>query len=144
MQIYTVHIPAAPKEGGDALVDAVLIKEGFSWPGFFFSVIWALWHRLWWVALGMLAVNILAGLILSLAGFADVLQGVSTLAIAVLIGFTANDLRRWTLARRGFDEVAVVAGDDADMAFARYLADQPAKPSVRTTFGPTFTGVASS
>ena len=41
MRVYTVHIADGPT--GPAVADAVLVKEGFSWPGFFFSALWALW-----------------------------------------------------------------------------------------------------
>ncbi len=47
--IYTVHV----RGRGRADDDVVLVKDGFSWPAFFFSLIWALWHRLWFFALIM-------------------------------------------------------------------------------------------
>ena len=39
--------PAHGRGRGRDDEDVVLIKDGFSWPAFFFSLIWALWHRLW-------------------------------------------------------------------------------------------------
>ena len=48
MRIYTVHLPAAAGDTGeDRAAAAVLVKEGFCWPAFFFAPLWALWHRLW-------------------------------------------------------------------------------------------------
>ena len=42
--IYTAHVRG---RGREPTSDVVLVKDGFSWPAFFFSLIWALWHRLW-------------------------------------------------------------------------------------------------
>ena len=44
MRVYTVHM-RRPALDPDA--DFRLVKEGFSWPAFFFSFLWALWSRLW-------------------------------------------------------------------------------------------------
>lgn len=136
MRIYTVHSPTVV---GAAVDDAQLVNEGFSWPAFFFSMFWALWHRLWWVALGIAAVNLFASLSLSLFDFAPAVQSVMSLAIAVLTGLMANDLRRWSLKHNGFAEVGVVAGDDAESAHKRYLSAHNTPP----TIGPlrhTFSG----
>lgn len=120
MRIYTVHVSPGESPGGlDA--EPTLIKEGFCWPAFFLTVIWALWHRLWLVAAGML----LGSLVLTGAGAALGLNAVGatvvTLGYDVLIGYLANDLRRWTLRRRGFRETAAVAGGDHASAEHRYL-----------------------
>ena len=144
MRIYTVHVPFLPT--GPNHAEAVLIKESFSWLGFFFSVFWALWHRLWFVALGIVLLNALIGLLVVLIGLDQLSQMIISFGIAVLIGFTANDLRRWTLARKGFDQVAVIAAEDDEMALARYLASlvppPQLTPSPLPTSGPILSGVA--
>ncbi len=47
------------------------------------------------------------------------------LALAVLLGLFGHDLRRWSLARRGFLLAHVVAARDQDEAMARLLAARP-------------------
>lgn len=116
MQIYTVHeLPGAPLDGAGL----VLVKEGFSFPAFVFSWAWLLWHRLWiafglWLgltALVSLAVDFLYG-----AGAA----AICSLALQLVLGFEANDIRRWTLARRGYRLAGMTGGatrNDAERLF---------------------------
>ena len=123
LKLYTVHLrtwSAAPDR------DAVLVREGFCWAAFFFSVPWALWHRMWFAAAGLLALALgLAVLddLLAPGGFASEAIG---LAVSAIVGFEANDWRRDALRRRGFAEAGIVAAADREMAehvfFARRLA----------------------
>lgn len=124
MVAYTVHealIP--PRELAQRGEDIVFVKEGFSWPAFFAPLPWLLYQRLWLEALawfvGMAALFALAG------GTQEGQAGESGLNVLVLLlnallGFVANDLRRWALERRGRPLVAVVSGarfDDCERRF---------------------------
>ena len=60
MRFYTVHILPGDPDPGDSIV---LVEEGFCWPAFLLSPLWALWHRLWLVA----AILLGAGAIVSAA-----------------------------------------------------------------------------
>jgi hypothetical protein len=121
MRIYTVHY--RPDAAGD---DLVLVKEGFCWPAFLLSTLWALWHRLWWVALGLAAMTAAIGAAGTALGLGPVADTALSLGAALIVGFVANDLRRWTLARRGFSDEGVVVGDGEDSALRRFLAHTPA------------------
>ena len=68
MRLYPLHLPAI-KPGRvlpdgcrlhHQMADMVPIKEGFCWPALFFSLFWSIWHRLWLVALGLIATNLAA------------------------------------------------------------------------------------
>ena len=122
MRLYTVHLR---RHGLDPDRDLVAVKEGFCWPAFFFSVLWALANGLWLVGLALLAAQAAVGGAIALLGLDPLSQGAAALGLAVIIGMLANDLRRWTLRRRGFSEAAVVAGGDADAALGRFLEDTP-------------------
>jgi hypothetical protein len=43
----------------------------------------------------------------------------------VLVGMFGNDLKRWTLFRRGYLEAAVVTGSDIDAAERRFWEQRP-------------------
>jgi len=119
MRVYTAHIrvgSAAPDE------DAVLVKEGFCWPAFLFTLLWALFHRLWWVLLGLFVVGLALSLALEALALHPLIEGAAMLGYQLIIGYVANDLRRWTLARRGFEQVAVVAAPDRAAAEQRFFA----------------------
>ena len=117
MRIYTAHIDplsAAPDAG------AVLLRDGFNWAAFLFGVLWGLWHRLWWVSVLLLAIELVAGAVAIF--LADpILLAALQLAVAVFIGASANDWRRWTLRRRGRREVGVVVARNRDAAEHRFL-----------------------
>ena len=40
--------------------DTAVIKDGFSWPAFFFSFIWALFKRLWLLAIALFVAGMVA------------------------------------------------------------------------------------
>ncbi len=116
MRHYTVHLR---RHGLDPDRDLVLVKEGFSWPAFLFSMLWALWHRLWLSAFVFLALGAGLDSTLSALGAGDAARAVLTLAYMVLIGYSANDLRRRGLARRGYRPLGLVTGTSRDAAEQR-------------------------
>ena len=123
MKVYTVHLR---RHGLDPDRDLLVVKEGFSWPAFFLSFPWALWHRLWVPA----AVIFLAGTAVTLAGtklhLDPLSQSALSLGLAAIFGYLGNDLRRRRLERLGYALADVSSGDDADAALRRYLDAEPA------------------
>src|SRR6185503_16111740 len=92
MKIFTAHRPPQASQE-----EAVFIKEGFSWPAFFFPVIWLVLKRLWF------------SLIIYL------------LALNLLLGMEGNERRRRALARRGFIEEGPFVGEDLQEAELKYF-----------------------
>jgi hypothetical protein len=110
MRVYTVHAPptaATPAE--DAA--PVLIPEGFSWAALLFGPLWALANRLWLPALAWLVLEALATWLSPWAG----------LGLQFLLAAEARNIRRWTLARRGWREAGVVAAPTEASATQRLL-----------------------
>ena len=126
MRIYTVHIPA-PRPGdeptvADPVEDAVAVKEGFCWPAVLFSVFWALRHRMWGVALGLAALQAAAWGFAAPAGIGGVTGAALSAGVCILIGGFANDVRRWSLGRRGYRERGIILAAGAEAAVLRYMA----------------------
>jgi len=104
-KLYSVHLRAwsASPDG-----DAVFVREGFAWGAFVFSIAWALWHRLWLVAI------LIAGAIAALALTEDLLEinpllaEAASFGLSLWIGFEANDWRRAGLRRRGYADAGIV------------------------------------
>jgi hypothetical protein len=118
-RIYTVHEKrAAP---GGRVSEPVLIREGFAFWAFVFGPFWALWHRLWLVALLLIVLNLAVASLPALAGIGEAEAGAAQLGLILLTGLFARDLRRWTLARRGWALTAVVCADDSRVAEWRYF-----------------------
>ncbi len=112
MKTWTVHLRpgAAP----------VLVPEAFSWPAAVFGPFWLFAHRAW--IPGVLA--LCAQVMIATTGHA-VLHGVLTAALVWLLGLFGQDLRRWSLSRRGFVLSHVVAAPTRESAAVRLFDQQP-------------------
>ena len=122
MRLYTIHHDPAST---DLESEFVVVKEGFCWPAVVFTALWALWHRMWLVFVALLVTGVALELALELSGADDVASLAIGLGYALLVGYGANDLRRWTLARRGNSLLGVVAADDGEAALHRYVDRNP-------------------
>ena len=112
MRAWTVHLrrQTLPR----------LIPEGFSWGAFLFGPIWLLACGAWIpAALQAAADAIIASVLPGDAGFA------AGFGLALLVGFSGNDLVRWSLGLRGYVLSAVVVARDAEAALMRLLQTQP-------------------
>ncbi|MEK9672081.1 MAG: DUF2628 domain-containing protein [Rhodospirillaceae bacterium] len=122
MRVYTVHLRRHGLMPDD---DLVLVREGFSWPAFLFTFVWALWHRMWratlWLFIAVAAVSLTAEAALGQGAAAVALS----LALSFAIGFIADDLRRNHLQDQGFAVAGLVAAADEDQALHRYLEAEP-------------------
>ena len=117
MRIYTIHLP--PRFGPpDA--DPVIVKEGFNWAAAIFTVLWALWHRMWLAAIGLLVTSAAIGAGVAFLGFGPESRAAMSFGYAVLVGFHANDWRRWSLERKDFEDAGIVAAPRADAALRRF------------------------
>ena len=122
MRIYTVH---HRQEASGSLTglgdDAVLVKEGFSWPAFFIPLFWLIYKRMWIVLVFYVAATITLALLADIALLPDGAVLVGNLAVNLILGLEGNDLYRWTLARRRYREQAAVVGRDLIAAEQRYF-----------------------
>lgn len=148
MAVYTVHEP--PLRNGTVAPDAErvrFIRDGFYFWAFLLGPLWMLWRRLWLVAFLYLVFIALLHVGFWYFRLGDWPQFVINACVAVLIGLEASTLQRWTLARRGWKEVATVVGDDLESAERRYFTatavqppkPEPAKPAMVSTWGPRST-----
>ncbi len=86
------------------------VKQGFSWPAFFFGLIWAIIKRLWIVALilalislvssGLMVTFVEQGMLNSQA--ADTFLYLVNLGVALVLGTQGNVLREKALEQRGY------------------------------------------
>jgi len=121
MKFYSAHYRNRTGEP-----DLVLVKEGFSWPAFVFGIIWALWNRLWVVAVGLIAVEVGLGFALDSVGLGPGVQAFSSIGLALLVGFVASDLKSWSLSTLGgYEDQGVVVAGGLQEAESRFLAERP-------------------
>lgn len=118
MTLYAVFLK---DHGRNPDRDLVLVKDGFNWGAFLFTVLWAAWSRMWWIAAALFAILTLSGWVLHTAHVSDDVRQIGAVALAAIVGMVGNDLRRWFLERDGYTEVAVIGAKNADEAEQRFL-----------------------
>jgi hypothetical protein len=143
MPVYTVHEPA--QRDDDMLAHTsrfVFVRDGFHFWAFLLTPLWLLRHRLWLEFIAYLV--IIAGITFALRrlGIEGTGAWVGPL-IGLLIGIEASSLRRWKLARRGFENLGPVVADDLEAAERRFFdgwvaRDRPAPADAppHSPFGP--------
>ncbi len=116
MAIFTVHIPAARAGEAPSVEKIVLLRDGFSVPATLLGPFWLAWNRAWIPAIGwaaLLVVIVFAGV--KLGASSETLSLVNA-ALALVLGFEGSRLVAWSLARRHYNENAVIIGETADEA----------------------------
>src|SRR6266702_7269072 len=105
MPVYTVHVPVTNGAGIAATDKFTFVRDGFHFWAALLSPVWLVWHRLWLALIGWIAVTvgIELGLIALGAGRGAILF--ADLLIAILMGFEAASLQRWTLSRRNWRQL---------------------------------------
>jgi hypothetical protein len=129
MRVYTVHAPP----GEPAPERFVFVKDGFSWPAFFFTFLWTLWHRMWIALLGYIVFLLVIAWIGVLAG--DTQAMIFSIIGGILIGLEGNTIRRLSLERKGWREVGESYGHNLAEAEIRFFhswtSDAPQGRSAR-------------
>jgi hypothetical protein len=144
LRVYTVHEPADPPADRVDRAEALrFVREGFSWAAALFAPLWMIVRGLWLAlviyVIGVVALSALA----SATGLSDEIRAVIFLALHVLIGFEADQIERWTLARNGWQMIGSITGENAVDCERRFLdAWLPREPMLRpeTLSGSHFTG----
>ena len=98
------------------------MKEGFSWPALLIALPWLLWHRMWIVLVFYLALGVGLGALSEFGQLSDQATTILSVLVALFFGFEGNSLLRWTLARRGYEEIGEVAAETpraAEMRFSK-------------------------
>ena len=131
MAVYTVHEPLPRKNEASADPERfAFVRDGFYFWAFVLGPLWMLWRRLWLVTLAYVALSIAIQLGLWELDASETVNFLVYFLLALLIGFEAGTLRRWTLTRRGWKNLGVVVGDDLENAERRFFAAwTPTMPS---------------
>jgi len=127
----TIYAVLEPPDGKPERV--AFVPEGFSWGALLFSVVWALWHRMWIVAALLFALTtmltVAANFEILGAGLAALLQA----GIAVIFAFEARNLEVRSLERAGFQRSGLIhasSGNAAELTYFANRAPVAAEPAV--------------
>jgi len=132
MPTFTVHAPPLNSGASADPERFVFVRDGFHVWAFLLAPLWLLQHRLWLALAGYIAVNVVIGVAVMLLGIAEIADFFIALLLALLVGFEAATLWRWTLTRRGWRQLGFAIGDDIEEAerrfFASWTTKKPAPP----------------
>jgi hypothetical protein len=121
MRVYTVHAPVDSGADIAAADKFVFVRDGFHFWAAAATVIWLLWHRLWLVLLGWIALTLAINFGMGALGASRSTILTVDVLVAILMGFEAASLRRWTLSRRKWRQVDIVVADDIEAAERRFF-----------------------
>ena len=121
MPVFTVH---APVDGGadvTATDKFMFVRDGFHFWAMVASVLWLVWHRLWLALIGWIALNAAIWFGLKALGVGGGTVLLADFLVAVLMGFEAASLQRWSLSRRKWRQLDIVVADDEEAAERRFF-----------------------
>jgi hypothetical protein len=127
MPVYTVHAPLSNGADFTATDKFAFVRDGFHFWAAVAGVVWLAWHRLWLALIGwiVLLVSVDGGLAALGVGRGTIFA--VDLLLALLLGFEAASLRRWTLSRRKWRQLDIVVADDEETAERRFFDRWTAK-----------------
>jgi uncharacterized integral membrane protein len=128
MTVYTVHEPPPGERSGKSWPERIqFVRDGFYFWAFLLGPLWMVWRGLWLVLLAYLATNAVVHMALWSVEAPGVVNLIVAIVIALLIGFEAGSMRRWTLRR--WRERGIVVAPNLEMAERRFFETWPASQS---------------
>ena len=100
------------------------VKQGWCWPAFFFSFIWAMVAKMWGIGFGVLIALLVLGIALGLSEAgdgADALINVASIVANIVFGFNGNSWREKDLLSRGFELKETVTAANKEGAVALFI-----------------------
>jgi hypothetical protein len=128
MTVYTVHEPPPGKREKTPSRERIqFVRDGFYFWAFLFGPLWMLWRRMWLVLVIYLAALGATQFLLWALEAPSEAKWIVSFLIALLIGFEAGSLRRWSLSR--WRERGIVVAPNLEMAERRFFEIWPAPRS---------------
>jgi hypothetical protein len=121
MPVYTVHVPVANGADLRATDKFVFIRDGFHFWAMVFGMLWLVWNRLWLALIGWSVVLVATDALLIAIGAGWAAVFFANLLLALLFGFEAASLQRWSLSRRRWRQLEIVVADDEESAERRFF-----------------------
>jgi hypothetical protein len=121
MRVYTVHAPVANGADLAAADKFVFVRDGFHFWAAVATVIWLLWHRLWLVLIGWIALTVAINFGMGALGVSRGTILAVDVLISLLMGLEAASLQRWTLSRGKWRQLDIVVADDTEAAERRFF-----------------------
>jgi hypothetical protein len=120
--VYTVYEPPnAPADRVDRAEALTFIRDGFSWGAALVPPVWFALRGEWLALALYTAAALILGYGLTAAGAQPNWVALVLFVFNLLLGFEADTLRRWSLARAGWREIGAVSGRNRDECERRFF-----------------------
>jgi hypothetical protein len=127
MPVYTVHAPTADNAGIAATDRFAFVRDGFRFWAALLGPLWLAWHRLWLALIGWIVVMIAIEVGLARLGAGGTAFFFTNVLIALLMGFEASSIQRWTLSRHNWRQLDIVVAGNEESAERRFFDRWTAK-----------------
>jgi Protein of unknown function (DUF2628) len=127
MPVYTIHAPTTSNAGIRATDRFAFVRDGFHFWAALLGPVWLVWHRLWLALIGWIILTLAMDIGMASLGAGRTAIFVANVLVALLMGFEAASLRRWTLSRRNWRQLDIVVADDEEQAERRFFDRWTAK-----------------
>ena len=102
------------------------VKVGYSWPGCFFTCIWAFIKKLWGYGLGLLGIIVFLTIIDGVfenekSNIAKFVAFLFQIGLYIFVGFKGNEWRENNLRKRGFELVETIQAENPDAAIGKVV-----------------------
>ncbi|MGB8604988.1 DUF2628 domain-containing protein [Bradyrhizobium sp.] len=130
MPVYTVHAPVTNNADLRATDKFAFVRDGFHVWAALLGGVWLAWHRLWLALIGWIVLMAAIDIGMVSLGVSRTAIFLAAVLLALLMGFEAASLQRWTLSRRNWRQLDIVVADDEETAERRFFDRWTAKQRV--------------
>jgi Protein of unknown function (DUF2628) len=124
MKTFAIYTPSTPSIGIKELDAVRVVKEGFSWPAFFFGPLWALYHRHWLAALALAAVSVAFLILPPMLSWAPFTELSLQLLWGAFLGVHASQILEKAYTSRGLALARLIPAHDRDEALHRFFREE--------------------
>jgi hypothetical protein len=103
------------------------VRDGFHVWAALLGGVWLAWHRLWLALIGWIVLMAAIDIGMVSLGVGRTAIFLAAVLLALLMGFEAASLQRWTLSRRNWRQLDIVVADDEEAAERRFFDRWTAK-----------------
>jgi hypothetical protein len=96
------------------------VKQGWSWPGFFFTSIWCLVKGLYGLGAGLLIAFLIARVMSVESEAINALTSLAGLGVAIWLGVSGNEMRGKKLQGKGYEFVSTIDANSPEDAVAEF------------------------
>jgi len=132
MPTYTVHEPPLRKNESVSNPERfAFVRDGFHFWAFLLPPLWFIAKRLWLALILYIATLVALEFAMTWTNVPSTARFIVELTMAIVIGFEAASIRRWTLQRRRWKTLGFVVAEDEELAERRFFAAWTQGPQTR-------------